>query len=583
MASIESNRRSVKHNSIIKSFIETIQYKDAEKRREQQNIRTLSIINIALAFVSLIMSYMNYIQRQYGMLTATIILTITFICSFIIGIIIKNKKFIDLSICIVPGMLFVYFMLSGGNDGFAILWTLLIPPFTMLLLTFTYGITVSAIFEIFHIVLFWTPLKSIVSAYYSQTFMLRFPVLYTSVFVLAFLVKYSIVKIEIAESRAHFANKAKSEFLSRVSHELRTPLNVVLSMAKLGLNDKNLKESTDRFAKIISSTNHLSDIINDVLEMSRMESGKTEIKQEPMHLRPVIEECLELIKEQVKINSVILVSSIDADLPETLIGDGFRIRQILINLLSNAVKFTQRGQVLLDVTLVELSMDKCMVAFAITDTGIGMSEDFLLKVFVPFEQEDTFLSRRYEGSGLGLSISYNLVELMGGKIEVESKLGEGSRFTCMIPFNTTKMEVKKEKTITLGIEHSLKGKRILLVDDVEINRIIVREVFANTGAELEEACDGEEAYQKFIQSPARYYDCIFMDIQMPKMDGYTTTGAIRASERSDSNIPIIAMTANALKEDIDSAIAAGMNDHAAKPIDFDDCISMAARWCNLNY
>jgi CheY-like chemotaxis protein len=214
--------------------------------------------------------------------------------------------------------------------------------------------------------------------------------------------------------------------------------------------------------------------------------------------------------------------------------------------------------------------------FTVADTGIGMSEEFLTKVFTPFEQEDSFISRRYEGSGLGLSISYNLLELMGGSIKVESKLGEGSRFTCAVPFDI----IETEKKTTGSEEFSLTGKRILIVDDIEINRLIACEVFTDTGAGLEEACDGEDAYQKFLQSPAGYYDCIFMDIQMPKMDGYTAAAAIRASERQDNNIPIIAMTAHALKEDINSAITAGMNDYIAKPIDFAACLRKAALWCN---
>ena len=572
----------MKLKSILSDFFGTIGHNDAAISTEQQDVKALNIINLVLAIFASIFSSVNFVQHRYEMLIATIIMTMAFLCSFILGLLVKNKKIVDLLLCIVPSLLILYFALAGGNDGFAILWSLLLPPLTMLLVKFAYGITAGVFFEIFFIVLFWTPLKGIVSSYYTKTFMLRFPILYTTFFVLSFVVKYSIVKMEIAEHKAHFANKSKSEFLSRVSHELRTPLNVVLSMAKLGLNDKHLEESTDRFVKIISSTNHLSDIINDVLEMSRMESGKTEIKQDPMHLKPVIEECVELFKLQVKEKDVTLISSIDGSIPETLVGDRFRIRQILINLLSNSVKFTEKGRVSLDVSLEELSTDKCTIIFTVADTGIGMSEDFLTKVFIPFEQEDSFLSRRYEGSGLGLSISHNLVELMGGNIKVESKLGEGSRFTCSIPFNISQTETNKEEKTGFNEVLSLKGKRILLVDDVEVNRIIACEVFANTGANLEEACDGEEAYKKFLQSPARYYDCIFMDIQMPKMDGYTATGAIRASVRSDSNVPIIAMTANALKEDIDSAIAAGMNDHAAKPIDFDDCIKKAARWCNLS-
>ena len=561
--------------------IDTIRYEGEARKKTQQDARTLGIVTLVLSLISLIMSYMNYVKNQYAMLVATIILTLVLISVFVLSRLTKNGRLLDIALCVILSLILIYFTLTGGNDGFAILWTLLFLPFAMLLIGFSYGIVIGIFFEAFFIILFWSPMSGIVSAYYTPTFMLRFPMLYTAFFVLSFLAKYIIISMEIAEYKALSASKAKSEFLSRVSHELRTPLNVILSMAKLGLNDKRLEESIGRFEKIISSSSHLSDIINDVLEMSRMESGKTEIKREPLHLRAVAAECLELLELQAKGKNIDLISSVDADLPETLIGDAFRIRQILINLLSNAVKFTEKGRVSLGIAVAERSAEKCLIRFTVDDTGIGMSEDFLGKVFTPFEQEDSFLSRRYEGSGLGLAISNNLVELMGGKMKAESKLGEGSRFTYAIPFEIAETDDKEDEQVTGGKEYSLKGRRILLVDDIEINRMITCEVFTNTGADFEEACDGEEAYRKFLQSPAGYYDCIFMDIQMPKMDGYTTTGAIRACGRPDSDIPIVAMTANALKEDIDSAIAAGMSDHIAKPIDFDDCLSKAVQWCSL--
>ncbi|MCL2544743.1 MAG: ATP-binding protein [Clostridia bacterium] len=395
----------------------------------------------------------------------------------------------------------------------------------------------------------------------------------------AIIVVTDATELVTAKDKALSANKAKSEFLSRVSHELRTPLNVILSMAKLGLADKRLEESTERFEKIVTSSSHLSNIINDVLEMSRMESGKTQIKREPLRLKAVAEECVELLSLRAKENGIALASCIDPALPATLIGDEFRIRQILINLLSNAIKFTAEGRVSLDVAVTERAADRCTVLFTVSDTGIGMSEAFQKKIFAPFEQEDSFLSRRYEGSGLGLSISHHLAGLMGGTMAVESRLEEGSRFTFAIPFVIPEAAEEARAGSAESAAVSLHGKRILLVDDIEINRMIVLELFADTGAELEEACDGEEAVQKYMSSPPGYYDCILMDIQMPKMDGYTAAAAIRASGRADHNIPIIAMTANALREDIDRSFAAGMNDHIAKPIDFDECLQKAKRWC----
>ncbi|MDR3288979.1 MAG: response regulator [Peptococcaceae bacterium] len=389
-------------------------------------------------------------------------------------------------------------------------------------------------------------------------------------------------ELVLVKDRALSANKAKSEFLSRISHELRTPLNAILSLAKLGLNDKELRESTKRFEKIVSSSAHLSNIINDVLEMSRMESGKTEIRYAPMDVAELIEECVSMLALRAQENHNELVSSVDLCVPRRLLGDEFRIKQIIINLVSNALKFTENGKVAIDVVCAEKTDDFFLLNFSVTDTGIGMSEEFLGKIFTPFEQEDSFLSRRYEGSGLGLSISYNLVGLMGGFMEVRSKLGEGSHFDFAVKFATVPEDTaqSEEGGGPEAEEISLEGKRLLLVEDVEINRRIVAELLSESGVEIEEAVDGEEAVEKFANSPLYYYDCILMDVQMPKMDGYKATRAIRQISREDNGVPIIAMTANALKEDVDQALASGMNSHLSKPIDFELCINTIKQYCN---
>jgi signal transduction histidine kinase/ActR/RegA family two-component response regulator len=388
-------------------------------------------------------------------------------------------------------------------------------------------------------------------------------------------------ELALAKDRALSANKAKSEFLSRISHELRTPLNVILSMSKLGLNDVGLAESKNRFQKIVTSSSHLSNIINDVLEMSRMESGKTEIKLKAMRLTTVVNECVDLLTLKADEKNISLISTIETGIPDMLFGDEFRIRQILINLLSNAVKFTDEGRVSLDVTVAERDGGNVSLSFLVSDTGIGISDDFLAKIFLPFEQEDSFLSRRYQGSGLGLSISHNLASLMGGTITAASAPGEGSRFELIIPFVVAGEgeifeSAPEEDTIT---DYAFAGKRILLADDIDINRLIIKEIFSGSELVIDEASDGDETLRKYRLSPVGYYNCILLDIQMPKLNGYETAKAIRGCvTRPDRDIPIIAMTANALKEDVDLALASGMNDHIAKPVDFDDCRKKVAKY-----
>ena len=384
------------------------------------------------------------------------------------------------------------------------------------------------------------------------------------------------------KDKALSASKAKSEFLSRVSHELRTPLNAILSMAKLGVSDLELDQSVKRFERIVTSSTHLLNIINDVLEMSRMESGKTEIRYAPMDIHGLINECVSMLMLRVQENRNELLPRVDAAIPTRVIGDEFRIKQILINLLSNSCKFTENGTIKIEADCLEINDRDCVVQFAVTDTGIGMTEEFLKKIYTPFEQEDSFLSRRYEGSGLGLSISQNLVALMGGTMDVESEPGKGSRFVFNITFEIADGEkVKSPKNDFAAVDDtSLSGMRLLLVDDIEINRMIVIEVLCDSGMIIEEASDGEEAVEKYLKSPLGYYDCIFMDVQMPRMDGYKATEAIRGSPRPDSGVPIIAMTANALKEDVDSAMGCGMNGHLAKPIDFGMCVMMLKKYCS---
>jgi len=388
-------------------------------------------------------------------------------------------------------------------------------------------------------------------------------------------------ELVLAKDNALSASKAKSEFLSRVSHELRTPLNAIMSMAKLGLGDKNVSMSLNRFEQIVSSSSHLSNIINDVLEMSRMESGKTEIRYAPMDIYGLIGECVSMLTLRAQENNNKLLPHVDDAIPARVVGDEFRIKQILINLLSNSSKFTENGTIRVEAGCIQNNGQECMVQFAVVDTGIGMSEAFLLKIFTPFEQEDNFLSRRYEGSGLGLSISKNLVALMGGTMDVSSELGKGSRFVFTLSFEVvTGEQVESRESETADDDSvSIAGKRLLLVDDVEINRLIMIEVLGESGLEIEEAADGEEAVKKYLESPAGYFDCILMDLQMPKMDGYQATAAIRAAQRADNVLPIIAMTANALKEDIDLTIENGMDAHLAKPIDFNLCVKTIKKYC----
>ena len=417
----------------LRSIISTLKGDKADDNRAPLNIKVISSITLALSVVTIIMSYFNFTSRQFEMLAATIMLTVALICTLVLSLLTRDRKIIEIMYCAILSLLMLYFTLSGGNNGFAILWTLLFVPFTILIMGFMNGVVVSIFFEVFFIILFWTPLNSIVSAHYTQTFMLRFPMLYTAFNVLSFIAKYFFVTLGLSAHNALFANEEKNEYLSRVSQELRTPLDTVITNVSICLKEELSEEITDRLRKTLSSTSDMSDIINDVLEMAHIDSGVIEIKHEHMRLKPAIEECAQLFMMKIAGKEIAFINSISEDLPDVLIGDETRIQQVVKNLLSNAAKFTVKGNISLDVAVTNRSADECNVLFSVTDTGIGMSEDFLHKVFTPFEQEDSYLSRRYQGSGLGLPISYKLIDMMGGHLEVESQLGEGSRFSFAIP------------------------------------------------------------------------------------------------------------------------------------------------------
>lgn len=368
---------------------------------------------------------------------------------------------------------------------------------------------------------------------------------------------------------ARASEQAKSAFLANMSHEIRTPLNGIVGLQYLmrqNLDDKEKLKSYLKKAEV--STSFLQSVITDVLDMSKIESGQLEIYAKEMDLTAVIEEVKILLENQTDQKG--LKFHIDyRKLPEPFVrGDALRIKQILTNLLGNAVKFTpDGGEITLSVSQ-EISGETADTIFQVADTGCGMSQEFLERIWLPFEQERRIASQK--GTGLGTTLSKTLVEKMGGAISVESKLGEGTVFTFHIPFPVAKPSGEAELTGETAeeTEWSLSGKRILAAEDNEINRMIIVSILEDQGCELTEACDGQQALTAFENSTPDYFDLILMDIQMPVMNGYEATRRIRSLNRPDAaRIPIIAMTANAFREDIEMALAAGIDDVATKPLD----------------
>ena len=380
-----------------------------------------------------------------------------------------------------------------------------------------------------------------------------------------------ITERKAIEAAAREASQAKSAFLARMSHEIRTPLNAIIGMTRIARSSiDNREKALGSLDEIGTASSHLLGILNDVLDMSKIESGKFEIAQTPFQLAPAIREVSSIISQRCKEKYVTFEADI-ADLPSfSLVGDKLRLNQVLINLLGNAVKFTKvNGTVGFSVSVLQETRNEISLAFTCSDTGIGITKEQMGKLFAAFEQADNTIATRFGGTGLGLAISQNLVNLMGGEITVTSEPGKGSTFRFALAFPKADALDELADACRIG-SINLVGKRILVADDVDINRIILGEFLADTQVEIVEATDGKKAVEAFAGGAPGYFDLIFMDVQMPNLDGYEATRAIRRMSHPDAKtIPIVAMTANAYQEDIRMALAAGMTGHVSKPIDFD--------------
>ena len=384
---------------------------------------------------------------------------------------------------------------------------------------------------------------------------------------------------ETAKRAAEQASLAKSEFLSRMSHEIRTPMNGIIGMTEIARRNSDDPEKVDDCLKKVSlSSKHLMSLINDVLDMSKIESGKIQLKNELFDLRAFLENIENIYSVQAEEKGIEFKISLFGNIDALIGGDSLRLNQILTNLLSNAFKFTPKGgRVVLNVSELKHEGNTILLRFAVKDNGVGIKQENLEKIFEAFEQENAEVTHKYGGTGLGLSIVKKFSELMGGTVKVSSQYGKGSAFEVELPFTVTgKSDTIEWKTESDNSDrtsdkkiYDFNGKHILLAEDNELNREIATELLGDgTGAIIDEADDGQKAVLLFEQSEIGYYDLILMDIQMPVMDGFEATRIIRAMQRPDAaTVPIFAMTANAFAEDEEKSLQAGMNAHLSKPLE----------------
>lgn len=376
---------------------------------------------------------------------------------------------------------------------------------------------------------------------------------------------------------AENSNKAKSDFLATISHEIRTPMNAILGFSKLIL-ESNLSEIQKNYVeKIEISAKSLLGIINNILEISKVESDKLEIENVPFNLNEIIDSVIKIASYAAEEKKLTLIKNIEKEVPLHLIGDKTKLQHILANIVNNAVKFTSKGSVEINVTIIENLLNKCKLMFTIIDTGIGIPPSQLENIFEPFTQAEMSISRMYGGTGLGLTISKKMTELLGGKIYLESIKDEGSTFYIILPFDK-QAKSKDSCLIECSDYQHLKELSVLVVEDNDINSELMVNILEKYGIMTEVAENGVQALKKLEEVK---FDIILMDISMPIMDGYKTTKEIR--KRYGFSVPIIAMTANVFETDINKSLNSGMNDHIGKPIDVDDLLSKINKWSNHNH
>ena len=368
-------------------------------------------------------------------------------------------------------------------------------------------------------------------------------------------------KAESSTKIAEDAVRSKQQFLSNMSHEIRTPMNAIIGFTKVLLKSELDSKQREYLNAIKMSGDALTVLINDILDLAKVDAGKMIFEQTPFNMAASISAMIHLFETKIQEKNLLLTKKYDNKIPKVLIGDPVRLHQIILNLVSNAVKFTAKGEIIISVRLLKEDEEKATIEFSVTDTGIGIPEDRMEHIFENFQQASSKTARLYGGTGLGLAISKQLVESQGGSITVKSKLEEGSTFRFILPFQKTNAEVESE-TVMKELITKVENIKVLVVEDITLNQLLMKTLLDDFGFERDIADNGKIAIEK-LQNKS--YDIILMDLHMPEMNGFEATEYIR--NKMNSQIPIIALTADVTSADLKKCTAVGMNDYISKPLD----------------
>ncbi|MCX8086869.1 MAG: ATP-binding protein, partial [Rhodocyclaceae bacterium] len=378
-----------------------------------------------------------------------------------------------------------------------------------------------------------------------------------------------------AREAAEAANRANIESLANMSHEIRTPMNGILGLTRLALEEELPPTAREYVRKAHESAEALLGILNDILDLSRIEAGRLPIEAIPFDLATPLSRIETLFGEAIRQKGLAFALDVAPEVPRGLVGDPLRLSQILTNLVGNALKFTERGEIRLAVRLLSRAAERCELEFSVSDTGIGLAPEDQQRIFKAFTQADSSITRRYGGTGLGLAICRRLVAAMGGEIGVTSAPGKGSTFYFRLPFGLAEAALAPKPRSLRDAAPTLAGLKVLLVEDNATNRLVAQRLLEKAGVTVEVAENGAEALEK-LAAAATPFDAVLMDVQMPVMDGLEATRRLKADGRF-AHLPVIAMTADAMAEDRQRCLEAGMQEYLAKPIDFGELLTTLAR------